>query len=272
MSLERRMLEIHEKAKHVATLWFIRKRIIPHELSEIIAATTNLEALSKYNPDQPRVPAGNPDGGQWTSGDSDGDEDGSAIDATDENGGSSEGQSTPNNSEQEPSVNNNVTPVDYQKPKYDVDGAVNYLNDSADKLKRSQIAEGNQNYFGSGACAHYVADAIEKGGGMPVSIRPDDARNFGSWLENNNFGAVAAWDGGETLSSNGYVSGYTPETGDVAVIQPYEGGNPSGHMAMYNGSQWVSDFRQRDIWGGPGYRGNKPDYIIYRFGVLARSL
>ena len=24
--------------------------------------------LSKYNPDQPRVPAGNPDGGQWTSG------------------------------------------------------------------------------------------------------------------------------------------------------------------------------------------------------------
>ena len=27
------------------------------------------EALDKYNPDQPRVPAGNTDGGQWTSGD-----------------------------------------------------------------------------------------------------------------------------------------------------------------------------------------------------------
>ena len=26
--------------------------------------------LDKYNPDQPRVPAGNPDGGQWTAGDS----------------------------------------------------------------------------------------------------------------------------------------------------------------------------------------------------------
>ena len=30
------------------------------------------EALEKYNPDQPRVPAGNTDGGQWTSGDSSG--------------------------------------------------------------------------------------------------------------------------------------------------------------------------------------------------------
>ncbi len=30
------------------------------------------EALEKYNPDQPRVPAGNTDGGQWTSGDNSG--------------------------------------------------------------------------------------------------------------------------------------------------------------------------------------------------------
>jgi hypothetical protein len=28
------------------------------------------EALDKYDPDQPRVAAGNPDGGQWTRGDS----------------------------------------------------------------------------------------------------------------------------------------------------------------------------------------------------------
>jgi hypothetical protein len=30
------------------------------------------EALEKYNPDQPRVPAGSAEGGQWTSGDSSG--------------------------------------------------------------------------------------------------------------------------------------------------------------------------------------------------------
>lgn len=28
-----------------------------------------IEVLNKFNPDQPRVPAGNPDGGQWTDGD-----------------------------------------------------------------------------------------------------------------------------------------------------------------------------------------------------------
>ena len=31
-------------------------------------ARSSDEALEKYSPDQPRVPAGNPDGGQWTSG------------------------------------------------------------------------------------------------------------------------------------------------------------------------------------------------------------
>ena len=35
------------------------------------------EALDKYSPDQPRVPAGDPDGGQWTSGDWEGGSSGS---------------------------------------------------------------------------------------------------------------------------------------------------------------------------------------------------
>jgi len=34
------------------------------------------EQARKYDPDQPRVPAGNPDGGQWTSGDADSEESG----------------------------------------------------------------------------------------------------------------------------------------------------------------------------------------------------
>ena len=27
---------------------------------------------------------------------------------------------------------------------------------------------------------------------------------------------------------------------------------------------WYSDFRQRDMWGGPGYRSARPAYKIYR--------
>ncbi len=42
-----------------------------------------------------------------------------------------------------------------------------------------------------------------------------------------------------------------PREGDVIIIQPYAGGNPSGHMAIYDGAEWYSDFKQRDMWAGP---------------------
>lgn len=48
--------------------------------------------------------------------------------------------------------------------------------------------------------------------------------------------------------------GETLQEGDVVVIQPCDDGNPAGHMAIYDGTTWYSDFRQRDMWGGPGYR------------------
>lgn len=57
---------------------------------------------------------------------------------------------------------------------------------------------------------------------------------------------------------------YVATKGDIAVIQPYSGGDPNGHIAMYDGTQWVSDFTQRDLWGGPSYRKHKPDCVIYR--------
>ncbi|EHC85258.1 putative cytoplasmic protein [Salmonella enterica subsp. enterica serovar Senftenberg str. A4-543] len=55
-----------------------------------------------------------------------------------------------------------------------------------------------------------------------------------------------------------------PYAGDVIIIQPYAGGNPSGHMAIYDGADWYSDFKQRDMWAGPGYRAARPSYTIYR--------
>lgn len=155
---------------------------------------------------------------------------------------------------------------------FDVDGAVDHLNEAADDLKESQIAEGKPDKFGEGRCAHYVADAIEDGGDVPATPRPRNAKDFGPWLEANHFGEVAAWNGTGTLPPSGYVAGYMPQAGDVVVMQPYTGGNPSGHMAMYNGDQWVSDFRQNSIWPGPGYNKQQPAYIIYRYGIRLASL
>lgn len=76
-----------------------------------------------------------------------------------------------------------------------------------------------------------------------------------------------AKDYGISLERAGFsevLQGSTIQAGDVAVIQPYPGGNPSGHMAMYDGIIWISDFRQRSMYPGPGYRRTQPSFKIYR--------
>ena len=40
-----------------------------------------------------------------------------------------------------------------------------------------------------------------------------------------------------------------------------------GHVQMYNGNIWISDFQQlSDFWPGGGYRTNQPSFVIYRWG------
>lgn len=100
----------------------------------------------------------------------------------------------------------------------------------------------------TGNCATFTRQAIEAGGVKMGHTR--DARNYGPLLESGGFRPVGA--------------GETPREGDVVVIQPYAGGRPEGHMAIFDGQTWFSDFRQRDMWGGPGYRHARPQYVIYR--------
>jgi len=58
-----------------------------------------------------------------------------------------------------------------------------------------------------------------------------------------------------------------PTEGDICVTKAFRGDNnhPHGHISMYNGSQWVSDFKQKDIWAGGDYRKHKPQNIIFRW-------
>ncbi|HED4180838.1 TPA: C40 family peptidase [Enterobacter mori] len=97
-------------------------------------------------------------------------------------------------------------------------------------------------------CATFTREAIEAGG-----IRLERTRN--------------AKDYGPSLLRAGFrevPSGSMLRSGDVAVIQPYPGGSSSGHMTMYDGTQWISDFRQSSMYPGPGYRASHPAYKIYR--------
>ncbi|PLR34506.1 NlpC/P60 family protein [Chimaeribacter arupi] len=99
-----------------------------------------------------------------------------------------------------------------------------------------------------GRCAAFTRRAINAGG---VNIGQTlHAKDYGRLLSNAGFTVIGT---GEML-----------QEGDVVVIQPYPGGNESGHMAMYDGQNWYFDFRQRDMWGGPGYRSARPAYKIYR--------
>jgi hypothetical protein len=102
-----------------------------------------------------------------------------------------------------------------------------------------------------GRCARYVREAIEAGG-LPVPPpRPLYAKDYGPTLENLGFVPVA-------------TEGYSAQTGDIAVIEPPTG-RTEGHIQMFNGQIWVSDFRQRaDIYPGPAYRNQAVPYVVYR--------
>jgi hypothetical protein len=85
--------------------------------------------------------------------------------------------------------------------------------------------------------------------------------------ETNLINTRFAKDYGDSLLKAGFIAlppSATPEKGDVAIIQPYAGGNGIGHMAMFDGKTWYSDFKQRDMYPGPGYRKFRPSYVIYR--------
>jgi hypothetical protein len=53
--------------------------------------------------------------------------------------------------------------------------------------------------------------------------------------------------------------------GDVGIVQPIPS-HPFGHMAMYDGTDWVSDFRQfHGLYPGAAYRAADPPFTIYRY-------
>jgi hypothetical protein len=123
---------------------------------------------------------------------------------------------------------------------WDVDAAVEYLQTNAEP-------------HSTGRCARYTREAIEAGG--LTLHRHADAKDYGDSLER------AGFVGYEPAEIDGY------RKGDVVVFDAFPG-HPHGHMEMYDGRRWISDFEQRDIYPGPAYRAARPSYTVYRYGVL----
>ena len=95
-------------------------------------------------------------------------------------------------------------------------------------------------------CAGYVIRAMWRGG-CPIGLLPAYAYN-------------------KTLPQMGFkeisVKCYKPMKGDISVL-PSNKHSPFGHIAVYNGNKWISDFEQLSIFPGKAYR-EVGKYQIFR--------
>jgi hypothetical protein len=98
-----------------------------------------------------------------------------------------------------------------------------------------------------GMCALYVRKAIIAGG-IPLYVG-GDAWSYKYTLRIVNFHQVGKKS--------------EREVGDIVVFQPI-GGRKYGHIAIWNGNQWVSDFKQRNLIVHSDYLDDGCEYAIYR--------
>ena len=123
-----------------------------------------------------------------------------------------------------------------------VDKAIATLNANASTPE-------NLKYQSKRECAKYVRLALEAGG-IDTSEHPKYAKDYGPYLEK--------WGFHEISRTN-----YIPQKGDIKVWQNHIGGHIAGHINMYNGKDWVSDFFENPNGPGPQYR-KYNNYKIYR--------
>ena len=116
------------------------------------------------------------------------------------------------------------------------------------------------------ACAHYVQLGLQAGG-FDTSDRPANTKYSHDWARL--YGPFLRKLGADSISSDGYShkKGQVgkEQIGDIVVIQPVEGHNEAGHIAMWDGSQWVSDFFQQHLSPYHGVDETGLDFVIYRF-------
>ena len=120
---------------------------------------------------------------------------------------------------------------------FDISAAVSALNAAAGVASQS-------------ACAAYVRRAVQAGG-VDTSNRPPaphSAKDYGPYIEKWGFDPINTAD---------------YQMGDIAVFQNAPG-HPHGHMQMYNGNQWVSDYYQNSFWPSTNYK-TAPNFQIFRW-------
>lgn len=125
--------------------------------------------------------------------------------------------------------------------KFNLDATLSFLNQNA-KAKST------------GYCARSIRQSLEAGG-LDLSTHPTSAYQYNGYLSTLGFQPIIHGKG-DKLSQD-----YTPKKGDIVVISRSKS-HPHGHIAMYNGQQWISDFKQKTWHGLINVENN--NYTIWR--------
>lgn len=133
------------------------------------------------------------------------------------------------------------------------DGSIASLPKVAGSLNKSELSDWMDAHAltrSSHHCAMYCRLGMEAAG-LNTADRPQsgDAGDYGPFLLRH---------GAQTISPDSYV----PKVGDVVVFDKTNQ-HPFGHIEMYDGHRWVSDFMQHSL---SPYRDatNAPPFTIYR--------
>jgi hypothetical protein len=84
---------------------------------------------------------------------------------------------------------------------------------------------------------------------MDTTGRPASAKDYGPFLLKKGAQVVPGGDD------------YTPQKADIAVFDGTDA-HPHGHIQIFTGTQWVSDFKQNRF---SPYKTDIPPSTIYRF-------
>ena len=117
------------------------------------------------------------------------------------------------------------------KKQWDISRAINALNRNAFPRYISGKC---------GCCAKKVRMAIEAGG-LSTAGRPVSAYMYTSFLPKIGFQPVTQLYGKDNQSQ---WSASNAKAGDISVMSH----GKHGHICMWNGSRWVSDFMQNNMW------------------------
>lgn len=120
-----------------------------------------------------------------------------------------------------------------------------------DRDRAVKMITANAQTYSRGLCAMYVRSAIEQAG-APTFGYPGHACDYVDFLPKLGFRKIATHQSRD----------YKPSAGDIMVFAS-KPGHRSGHIAMYNGKMWVSDFKQtKGMWVAKVYE-QEPDWTVF---------